>query len=187
MPPINDALFCCIHLQRLNISASICCGRSRINVLKPLADLSRLSRFQIEWLKRANIPFQATRHLINPYNEHRRVQTSRDGQEVQPQVGAALCRLWDRPETRAPPPAAGPTQLSYGLEQPDEAPLGPQGLHQPPPGPQGQAGGPGQPGGVAGPPPPPPQGFAGRPIRGKTYPPPAQQARGSYRGQGFRQ
>ena len=34
----------------------------------------------VEWIKRANIPFQATRHLLNPYNENRRVQTSRDGQ-----------------------------------------------------------------------------------------------------------
>ncbi|PNF38747.1 putative ATP-dependent RNA helicase YTHDC2, partial [Cryptotermes secundus] len=28
----------------------------------------------IEWIKRANIPFQATRHLLNPYNENKRVQ-----------------------------------------------------------------------------------------------------------------
>ena len=138
--------------------------------------------FQIEWLKRANIPFQATRHLINPYNEHRRVQTSRDGQEVQPQVGSALCRLWERP---GGPPAAGGgggTQLSYGLEQaedpPAPGPAGGQQYHQPPPGQPGPASG-----GQAGP----PQGFTGRPIRGKTYPPPAQQGRGYYRGQGYRQ
>lgn len=36
----------------------------------------------VEWIKRANIPFQATRHLLNPYNENRRVQTSRDGQVI---------------------------------------------------------------------------------------------------------
>jgi hypothetical protein len=36
----------------------------------------------VEWIKRANIPFQATRHLINPYNDNRRVQTSRDGQVI---------------------------------------------------------------------------------------------------------
>ncbi|XP_066993237.2 3'-5' RNA helicase YTHDC2 [Anabrus simplex] len=50
----------------------------------------------IEWLKRANIPFQATRHLLNPLNENRRVQTSRDGQEIEPSVGEELCELWDR-------------------------------------------------------------------------------------------
>ncbi|XP_043241748.1 3'-5' RNA helicase YTHDC2-like isoform X2 [Amphibalanus amphitrite] len=150
--------------------------------------------YKIEWVKRANIPFQATRHLINPYNEHRRVQTSRDGQEVQPQVGSALCRLWDRPENRSGPPGGpgGGTHLPYGLEQPDDPPpgvgagLGPQPFHQPPPGPQGPPGGGGQAAAAPGPPPP-PQGFAGRPIRGKTYPPPPQQGRGFYRGQGFRQ
>jgi hypothetical protein len=36
----------------------------------------------IEWIKRANIPFQATRHLLNPYNENKRVQTSHDGQVI---------------------------------------------------------------------------------------------------------
>ncbi|XP_069677317.1 3'-5' RNA helicase YTHDC2-like isoform X2 [Periplaneta americana] len=50
----------------------------------------------VEWIKRANIPFQATRHLLNPYNENRRVQTSRDGQEIEPTIGEALCSLWDK-------------------------------------------------------------------------------------------
>lgn len=34
----------------------------------------------LHWIKRANIPFQATRHLLNPLSENRRVQASRDGQ-----------------------------------------------------------------------------------------------------------
>lgn len=38
----------------------------------------------VEWIKRSNIPFQATRHLLNPLNEDRRVQTSRDGQVGNP-------------------------------------------------------------------------------------------------------
>jgi hypothetical protein len=37
-------------------------------------------QYWIEWLKRANVPFQLTRHLLNPYNENKKVQTSRDGQ-----------------------------------------------------------------------------------------------------------
>ncbi|CAG2063628.1 unnamed protein product, partial [Timema podura] len=51
--------------------------------LDPTSDLTgpNLSApLPVEWVKRANIPFQATRHLLNPYNENRRVQTSRDGQ-----------------------------------------------------------------------------------------------------------
>ncbi|XP_064474712.1 3'-5' RNA helicase YTHDC2-like isoform X2 [Ornithodoros turicata] len=49
----------------------------------------------IEWCRRFNLPFQSTRHLINAWNENRKVQVSRDGQELEPGVGEALCRLWD--------------------------------------------------------------------------------------------
>ncbi|CAH1403730.1 unnamed protein product [Nezara viridula] len=49
----------------------------------------------VEWIKRGNIPYHATRHLFNPYNDYAKVQTSRDGQEIEPSVGEALCQLWD--------------------------------------------------------------------------------------------
>ncbi|GIY23791.1 3'-5' RNA helicase YTHDC2 [Caerostris extrusa] len=49
--------------------------------------------YQVEWLKKANIPFQSTRHLQNAWNENRKVQISRDGQELEPSVGESLCRL----------------------------------------------------------------------------------------------
>ncbi|VDI58889.1 ATP-dependent RNA helicase YTHDC2 [Mytilus galloprovincialis] len=52
----------------------------------------------IEWIKRNNLPFQLTHHLLNPLNENKRVQISRDGQEVEPSVGEALTKLWDRKE-----------------------------------------------------------------------------------------
>jgi hypothetical protein len=54
-------------------AADLCFELSGPNLSPPLP---------IEWIKRANIPFQATRHLLNPYNENRRVQTSRDGQVI---------------------------------------------------------------------------------------------------------
>ncbi|KAJ8304720.1 hypothetical protein KUTeg_018303 [Tegillarca granosa] len=50
----------------------------------------------VEWIKRANLPFQSTHHLLNPYNENRRVQISRDGQEIEPTVGESLIKQWDR-------------------------------------------------------------------------------------------
>lgn len=34
----------------------------------------------IEWVKRGNLTFNATRHLVNSYNENNKVQASRDGQ-----------------------------------------------------------------------------------------------------------
>ncbi|KAF6203963.1 hypothetical protein GE061_002301, partial [Apolygus lucorum] len=49
----------------------------------------------VEWIKRSNIPHHATRHLYNPYNDYAKVQMSRDGQEIEPSVGEALCQLWD--------------------------------------------------------------------------------------------
>ncbi|XP_019626700.1 PREDICTED: YTH domain-containing protein 2-like [Branchiostoma belcheri] len=55
--------------------------------------------FQIEWIKRMSIPFQAAHHLLNPWNENKKVQISRDGQEIEPQVGEQLLKAWDRPVT----------------------------------------------------------------------------------------
>ncbi|XP_050044993.2 3'-5' RNA helicase YTHDC2-like [Dermacentor andersoni] len=56
----------------------------------------------IKWKHRCNLPFQDTRHLLNPWNENRKVQVSRDGQELEPSVGEALCHLWDgRPDAAA--------------------------------------------------------------------------------------
>ncbi|XP_064618810.1 3'-5' RNA helicase YTHDC2-like [Lineus longissimus] len=52
--------------------------------------------FRIEWIKRANLPFQHCHHLLNPYNNSRRVQISRDGQEIEPTVGEQLIKLWER-------------------------------------------------------------------------------------------
>ncbi|XP_077514316.1 3'-5' RNA helicase YTHDC2-like isoform X2 [Amblyomma americanum] len=49
----------------------------------------------IEWKHRCNLPFQNTKHLLNPWNDNKKVQISRDGQELEPSVGEALCHLWD--------------------------------------------------------------------------------------------
>ena len=42
-----------------------------------------------------DLPFHSTNHLVNAFNEDNRIQVSRDGQEVEPLAGAALCQLWD--------------------------------------------------------------------------------------------
>ncbi|XP_029204296.2 3'-5' RNA helicase YTHDC2-like [Acropora millepora] len=51
--------------------------------------------FSVEWIKKANIPFQQAHHLVNPWNDHKKVQISRDGQELEPKIGEELCKLWD--------------------------------------------------------------------------------------------
>ena len=50
--------------------------------------------FDIEWIHQKDIPFQGTQHLMNPWNDNKKVQISRDAQEVEPRVGQALVDLW---------------------------------------------------------------------------------------------
>ncbi|XP_010136293.1 PREDICTED: probable ATP-dependent RNA helicase YTHDC2 [Buceros rhinoceros silvestris] len=52
--------------------------------------------FKVEWIRKESIPFQFAHHLLNPWNDNKKVQISRDGQEVEPQVGEQLLQLWDR-------------------------------------------------------------------------------------------
>ncbi|XP_054253200.1 3'-5' RNA helicase YTHDC2 [Indicator indicator] len=52
--------------------------------------------FKVEWIRKESIPFQFAHHLLNPWNDNKKVQISRDGQELEPQVGEHLIQLWDR-------------------------------------------------------------------------------------------
>ncbi|XP_073408067.1 3'-5' RNA helicase YTHDC2 isoform X2 [Dendrobates tinctorius] len=52
--------------------------------------------FKVEWIRKESVPFQYTHHLLNPWNENKKVQISRDGQELEPQVGEQLLLQWDR-------------------------------------------------------------------------------------------
>ncbi|XDV21536.1 hypothetical protein PO909_026624 [Leuciscus waleckii] len=52
--------------------------------------------FGVEWVRKENLPFQLTQHLLNPWNDNKRVQISRDGQELEPQAGSQLLQFWDR-------------------------------------------------------------------------------------------
>ncbi|XP_056146855.1 YTH domain-containing protein 1 isoform X2 [Lampris incognitus] len=55
--------------------------------------------FKIDWLCRRELPFTKTVHLSNPWNEHKPVKIGRDGQEIQPDVGAQLCALFPLDES----------------------------------------------------------------------------------------
>ncbi|XP_069818801.1 3'-5' RNA helicase YTHDC2 isoform X3 [Dendropsophus ebraccatus] len=52
--------------------------------------------FMVEWIRRENLPFQQAHHLLNPWNDNKKVQISRDGQELEPQIGEQLLLLWER-------------------------------------------------------------------------------------------
>jgi len=42
------------------------------------------------------LSFERTAHLRNPLNENKPVKISRDGQELPPDVGVALCAMLDK-------------------------------------------------------------------------------------------
>ncbi|XP_058878708.1 3'-5' RNA helicase YTHDC2-like [Acipenser ruthenus] len=52
--------------------------------------------FKVEWIKKESLPFQHAHQLLNPWNDNKKVQISRDGQELEPQVGGQLLQLWER-------------------------------------------------------------------------------------------
>ncbi|KAK2498468.1 hypothetical protein MC885_008233, partial [Smutsia gigantea] len=52
--------------------------------------------FKVEWIRKESLPFQLAHHLLNPWNDNKKVQISRDGQELEPQVGEQLLQLWER-------------------------------------------------------------------------------------------
>ncbi|KAK3765938.1 hypothetical protein RRG08_002182 [Elysia crispata] len=63
--------------------------------------------FNVQWIKRAILPFSMTASLLNPWNENKRVHSSKDGQELAPKVAAELLQLWDTHQLRRPHSAVG--------------------------------------------------------------------------------
>ncbi|XP_072038537.1 3'-5' RNA helicase YTHDC2-like [Amphiura filiformis] len=55
--------------------------------------------FGVQWIKKANVSFHQTRHLLNPWNGNQRIQASRDGQELEPSIGDKVTQLWFRAPT----------------------------------------------------------------------------------------
>ncbi|KAF9511676.1 hypothetical protein BS47DRAFT_1486732 [Hydnum rufescens UP504] len=67
--------------------------------------------FSVEWIRVQPLPFHRTRHLRNPWNTDREVKVSRDGTELEPEIGRRLLREWDElPAT----PIGEPSRRSLG-------------------------------------------------------------------------
>lgn len=54
---------------------------------------------EVDWVCKKELSFTATGHLFNPWNEGKPVKIGRDGQEIEPKVGAELCRLFEEDES----------------------------------------------------------------------------------------
>jgi len=63
--------------------------------------------FEVEWQHRENVPFHCTQHLTNPWYENKKVQISRDCQEVEPTIGEQLVQLWEQVPVQPMPPMVG--------------------------------------------------------------------------------
>ncbi|GJJ13462.1 hypothetical protein Clacol_007716 [Clathrus columnatus] len=64
--------------------------------------VGRGREFKIEWIRTDRLPFTRTRHLRNPWNHGREVKVSRDGTEIEPEVGQQLLDEWDKPAPQEP-------------------------------------------------------------------------------------
>ncbi|KAM6901867.1 3'-5' RNA helicase YTHDC2 isoform 2-T2 [Lycodopsis pacificus] len=52
--------------------------------------------FSVEWIHKESLPLQCSQHIVNPWTDNKKVQISRDGQELEPQAGSQLLLLWER-------------------------------------------------------------------------------------------
>ncbi|KAM0791740.1 hypothetical protein ACM66B_004008 [Microbotryomycetes sp. NB124-2] len=48
--------------------------------------------FRVQWLAISNVPFVATKHILNAFNANREIKISRDGTEIEPEAGQQLLR-----------------------------------------------------------------------------------------------
>jgi hypothetical protein len=66
--------------------------------------------FSVDWIRTEHLSFFRTKHLRNPWNHGRDVKISRDGTELEPNVGRQLLEEWDK---RLPSPADVPAASSH--------------------------------------------------------------------------
>lgn len=65
------------------------------------------SCFGLEWRRLYDLPFSETEYLKNPLNEDKPVKISRDGQELPPDIGQDLIRLFEEGAEKAGVPRPG--------------------------------------------------------------------------------
>ncbi|XP_046549700.1 YTH domain-containing protein 1-like isoform X3 [Haliotis rubra] len=64
-------------------------------VLPPGMSARALSAvFKLDWVGRRELPFTKAAHLHNSWNDNKPVKIGRDGQEIEPRCGEALCKMF---------------------------------------------------------------------------------------------
>lgn len=64
--------------------------------------------FNVDWVRRYDLPFRSTEGLTNPLNENKPVKISRDGQELPSPLGLQLCNMFDQEADAAGVPKPAP-------------------------------------------------------------------------------
>jgi hypothetical protein len=85
--------------------------------------------FRVQWIRTNSLPFSRTRHIRNPWNHDRQVKVSRDGTELEPNVGQQLLDEWDIPLDippldlaldSSPGPSRAPRSLRHAVKGPQK-------------------------------------------------------------------
>ncbi|CBZ52316.1 hypothetical protein NCLIV_021030 [Neospora caninum Liverpool] len=79
--------------------------------------------FEIEWIRRMPLDFKECEGLLNSLNQNLPVYRARDGQEVAPAVGRAVCSLFETQWQKQAPNAVSP-QLSAPVPSPSSVSAG---------------------------------------------------------------
>ena len=81
--------------------------------------------FRVQWIRTDPLPFSRTRHIRNPWNHGREVKVSRDGTELEPNVGQQLLDEWDKPVSAldsSPAPQTPARRPTRGLRSTNKYP-----------------------------------------------------------------
>lgn len=76
--------------------------------------------FKVEWIKVTPLSFSQVRKLRNPWRDNRQVKVSRDGTELEPNVGRQVLELWNKPEPSSSEPIGQSSITSSAVDDEDE-------------------------------------------------------------------
>lgn len=79
--------------------------------------------FKVEWIKTHSVSFNQVKKLRNPWRDNRQIKVSRDGTELEPNIGRILLKEWDRTnveDSKTQASGSATTQMTAGDGDEDE-------------------------------------------------------------------